>query len=78
MFSAAQWAQRGAKEIFYLGLRPRPSYVYTVPSAPQRGQAEREHYGKARFEWLNLAARAMGDLAIGFSRTQLTEGVNNT
>ena len=41
------------------------------PFAPRQGEAEREHYGKARFEWLNLAARAMGDLAIGFSRAQL-------
>ena len=41
------------------------------PFAPRQGEAEREHYGKARFEWLNLAARAMGDLAMGFSRAQL-------
>ena len=41
------------------------------PFAPQAVGAEREHYGKARFEWLNLAARAMGDLAMGFSRAQL-------
>lgn len=47
------------------------------PFAPPRIRAEREHYGKARFEWLNLAARAMGDLAIGFSRTQLTSKANN-
>ena len=41
------------------------------PFAPKGAGAEREHYGKARFEWLNLAARAMGDLAMGFSRAQL-------
>ena len=42
------------------------------PFAPREaGEQEREHYGKARFEWLNLAARAMGDLAMGFSRAQL-------
>lgn len=41
------------------------------PFAPQRPGAGREHHGKARFEWLNLAARAMGDLAMGFSRAQL-------
>ena len=39
-------------------------------ATPRQGEAEREHYGKARFEWLNLAARAMGDLAMGFSRAQ--------
>ena len=41
------------------------------PFAPQAPGAGREHYGKARFEWLNLAARAIGDMAIGFSRAQL-------
>ena len=41
------------------------------PFAPKGAGAEREHYGKARFEWLNLAARAMGDLAMGFSRAQI-------
>lgn len=43
------------------------------PFAPQEAGAGRESYGKARFEWLNLAARAMGDLAMGFSRAQLEE-----
>ena len=38
--------------------------------APQKPGVEREHYGKVRFEWLNLAARAMGDLAMGFSGAQ--------
>ncbi len=41
------------------------------PFAPRRGETEREQYGKARFEWLNLAARAMCDLAMGFSRAQI-------
>ena len=41
------------------------------PFAPQEAGAGRESYGKARFEWPNLAARAMGDLAMGFSRAQL-------
>ena len=41
------------------------------PFAPRSGEAEREHCGKARFEWLNLAAKAMGDLAMGISRAQL-------
>ena len=41
------------------------------PFAPREAGAERVAYGKARFEWLNLAARAMGDLAMGFSRAQL-------
>ena len=47
------------------------------PFAPPKSGAEREHYGKARFEWLNLAARAMGDLAIGFSRAQLAKAQDN-
>ena len=33
--------------------------------------APRANYGKARFEWLNLAAHAIGDLSAGFSRAQL-------
>ena len=42
------------------------------PFAPREaGEEQRVQYGKARFEWLNLAARAMGDLAIGFSRAEL-------
>ena len=47
------------------------------PFAPPKPGAEREHFGKPRFEWLNLAARAMGDLAIGFSRAQLAKTQNN-
>ncbi len=41
------------------------------PFAPRAEGAPRESYGKPRFEWLNLAARAMVDLATGFSRAQL-------
>ena len=41
------------------------------PFAPREAGAARESYGKARFEWLNLAAKAIGDLAAGFSRAQL-------
>ena len=41
------------------------------PFAPRTEGAPREDYGKPRFEWLNLAARAMADLAAGFSRAQL-------
>ena len=41
------------------------------PFAPRPANAPREKYGKARFEWLNLAARAIGDLGAGFSRAQL-------
>lgn len=41
------------------------------PFAPRQANAPRENYGKARFEWLNLAARAIGDVAMGFSRAQL-------
>ena len=43
------------------------------PFAPQPGGGERRSHGKARFEWLNRAARAMGDLAAGISRAQLAE-----
>ena len=43
------------------------------PFAPRPPHAPRANYGKARFEWLNLAARAIGDLAAGFSRAQLTD-----
>ena len=41
------------------------------PFAPRASGDERAHYGKARFEWLNLAARAMGDYAMGVSRAEL-------
>ena len=41
------------------------------PFEPRPPHAPRANYGKARFEWLNLAARAIGDLATGFSRAQL-------
>lgn len=41
------------------------------PFAPRETGAVRTSYGKARFEWLNLAAKAIGDLAAGFSRAQL-------
>ena len=41
------------------------------PFAPRKAGEGREVYGKARFEWLNLAARAMGDLAMGVSRAEL-------
>ena len=41
------------------------------PFAPRQGGDARESYGKPRFEWLNLAARAMCDLAIGISREQV-------
>jgi len=34
----------------------------------QAGATEREHFGKARFEWLNLAAANIADLPIGWSR----------
>ncbi len=48
------------------------------PFAPRAANAPREHYGKARFEWLNLAARAMGDLSAGFSRAQLASQASRT
>ena len=41
------------------------------PFEPRKEGAPRVKYGKPRFEWLNLAARAMADIAIGFSRAQL-------
>lgn len=41
------------------------------PFAPRPPHAPRVNYGKARFEWLNLAARAIGDISAGFSRAQL-------
>ena len=41
------------------------------PFAPREAGSARESYGKARFEWLNLAAKAMGDLSAGFSRADL-------
>ena len=48
------------------------------PFAPRAANVPREHYGKARFEWLNLAARAMGDLSAGFSRAQLVNQASPT
>ncbi len=47
------------------------------PFAPRQGGDVRAHYGKARFERLNLAARAMGDIAMGVSRKQLKNGGTN-
>ena len=44
------------------------------PFAPREAGAARENYGKARFEWLNLAAKAIGDLSAGFSRADLARG----
>lgn len=41
---------------------------------PARGAVVRTHPGKARFEWLNVAARAMGDLALGVARADLVGG----
>ena len=41
------------------------------PFAPRPEGAQRVKYGKARFEWLNLAAKAIADIATGFSRSQL-------
>jgi len=38
---------------------------------PAVGDSVRFQYGKPRFEWLNLAARAMADLALGVSRADL-------
>ena len=55
------------------GLCAEGRMLQLSPFAPKEPGAEREHCGKARFEWLNLAARAMGDLAMGFSRAQLGE-----
>ena len=49
--------------IFYLNLR--------FFKEPRMAGAPRESYGKPRFEWLNLAARAMADVSAGFSRAQL-------
>jgi len=38
------------------------------PFQPQpSGETERKHYGKARFEWLNLAARNLADLALDWA-----------
>ena len=49
------------------------------PFAPRTGGgAGRERYGKARFEWLNFAARAMGDYAMGVSRAELAGGAGKT
>ena len=44
------------------------------PFAPRETGAARTSYGKARFEWLNLAAKSIGDLAAGFSRADLGRG----
>lgn len=44
------------------------------PFAPLPPGTGRKVYGKPRFEWLNLAAQAMGDIALGFSRSQLPGG----
>ena len=41
------------------------------PFAPREAGAARASFGKARFEWLNLAARAIADLSSGFSRADL-------
>ena len=41
------------------------------PFAPREAGAARTSYGKARFEWLNLASKAIGDLSSGFSRADL-------
>ena len=41
------------------------------PFAPRAEGTPRTRYGKARFEWLNLAARAIADMAMGVSRAQL-------
>ena len=41
------------------------------PFSARAAGAQRESYGKARFEWLNLASKAIGDLAAGFSRADL-------
>lgn len=41
------------------------------PFAPKQAGEGRDSYGKPRFEWLNLAAREMSDLAIGISRAEL-------
>jgi len=40
------------------------------PQAP--GKNVRDHYGKPRFEWLNLAARNIADLALDWARPNLT------
>ena len=41
------------------------------PFAPRVAGEERCHYGKARFEWLNMAAQSIGDFAMGVSRAEL-------
>ncbi len=41
------------------------------PFSPRTEGAPRETYGKPRFEWLNLAARAIADVGAGVSRAQL-------
>ncbi len=45
------------------------------PFAERAAGSPRESYGKPRFEWLNMAARAMSDIAAGFSRADLTVSV---
>ena len=45
--------------------------ILLSPFAPRDEGAPREKYGKPRYEWLNLAARAIADLAAGFSRSDL-------
>ena len=49
---------------------------FALGFAPQSGGGERQNYGKSRFEWLNLAARSLGDIAAGFSREQFAEMEN--
>ncbi len=57
-----------------LGLCAEGRLLQISPFAERAAGAPRESYGKARFEWLNMAARAMGDLAVGFSRADLSGG----
>ena len=43
-------------------------FAAKTTSVQQQGSAGvRDHYGKARFEWLNLAAKAMADYAMGYA-----------
>ena len=37
------------------------------PFSPRKGGDGREEYGKPRFEWLNRAAAAIGDIAMGYA-----------
>ena len=41
------------------------------PFAPRAEGSARASYGKSRFEWLNLAARAIADVSAGVSRAQI-------